>query len=137
MEKSRFYASELVRNRTTHLFHSCSHFSQTEALSFLHSIEIVHRDVRLENVWIASDGHVILGDFSYAKMLPSTDSQTRCTASICGTAEYQAPEIILGWKYDFAIDCWGFGIILSFMHFGRVRVPYTSSRCSLSPGLLH
>jgi hypothetical protein len=34
--------------------------------------------------------------------------------------EYQAPEVLLGWTYDFAVDCWGFGILLYFMVFGTV-----------------
>ncbi|KAL5534511.1 hypothetical protein ACEPAG_974 [Sanghuangporus baumii] len=97
-DKARFYASEIV-----------------EALSYLHSLHIVHRDVKPENVMIAADGHVVLTSFSCAKVLDQCES----TASDCGTREIEAPERILGWTYDYAVDVWSLGILLCVMHFGQ------------------
>lgn len=93
---------------------------KVDALAFLHSLSIVHRNVKAENVWIQADGHVVLGDFSYAKELPSRTSERVRSYSNCGTREHQPPEMILGWGYDYAVDCWGFGIILSLLHLGHV-----------------
>ncbi|KAL5518698.1 hypothetical protein ACEPAH_381 [Sanghuangporus vaninii] len=97
-DKARFYATEIV-----------------EALSYLHSLHIVHRDVKPEDVMIAADGHVVLTNFSCAKVLDQCES----TASVCGTREFEAPERILGWTYDYAVDVWSFGILLCVMHFGQ------------------
>ncbi|KAH8120495.1 kinase-like domain-containing protein [Phellopilus nigrolimitatus] len=97
-EKARFYASEIA-----------------EALSYLHSLCIVHRDVKPENVMIAADGHIVLTNFNCAKMLDHNDS----TTSNCGTKEFEAPERILGWTYDYTVDVWSFGVLLCIMHFGQ------------------
>lgn len=35
---------------------------------------------------------------------------------------YRAPEIVLGWKHEYKVDCWGFGLVLHFMIFGKVRM---------------
>ena len=36
---------------------------------------------------------------------------------------YQAPELLLGWAHDFAVDCWGFGMLLHYMLSGEVSHP--------------
>ena len=89
-----------------------THFQQVAALSFLHSLRIVHRDVKPENVMIGSDGHIVLTNFSCAKILAQCES----TNSDCGTREFEAPEKILGWAYDYAVDIWSFGVLLCIMH---------------------
>lgn len=86
----------------------------------MHSLSIVHRDVKADNIMIAQDGHIVLSGFECAKKLDELGSPEYGTASNCGTHEYQAPEMIMGWRYDFAVDCWGFGIFLCIMHFGQV-----------------
>ncbi|KAI5123727.1 hypothetical protein M0805_000320 [Coniferiporia weirii] len=97
-----FYASEIV-----------------EALSHLHSLCIVHRDVKPENIMIAADGHIILNDFSCAKMINRYESEYFSATPNCVTKEFEAPERLLGWSYDFAVDVWSFGILLCVMHFGQ------------------
>ena len=76
----------------------------------------MHRDVSPENVMIASDGHVVLTNFSYAKLLDDCDG----AFSSCGDKKFESPERILGWMYDFAVDIWSFGVLLCIMHFGQV-----------------
>lgn len=78
-------------------------------------------------------GHVVLSNFHCATLLSPSDGPDVCTGSECGTRENRAPEMILGWKYDFAVDCWGFGIVLSYLHFGRVRTIYWRCMSSLMP----
>ncbi|TDL28941.1 kinase-like protein, partial [Rickenella mellea] len=102
-ERCVFYASEIA-----------------EAVSYLHSLGIVHRDLKPDNIMIADDGHIVLTDFGLAKMLFFSDEEIPKTGSCCGTREYQAPEMLLGWSYDFSVDCWGFGLLLYTMHYGRV-----------------
>ncbi|KII94414.1 hypothetical protein PLICRDRAFT_50385 [Plicaturopsis crispa FD-325 SS-3] len=100
-ERARFYASEIAQGIAT-----------------LHEAGIVHRDLKPENVMIDRDGHIVLTDFGCAKMLGGPGTSLRRTVTTCGTREYQAPEMLLGWSHDFAVDCWGFGLLLYVMLYG-------------------
>jgi serine/threonine protein kinase len=81
----------------------------------------VHRDLQPKNIMVDADGHIILTGFGCAKVLGSgSDAYIQRTATLCGTKEYQAPEMHLGWVHDFSVDCWAFGILLYVMLFGRV-----------------
>ncbi|KAK0506644.1 kinase-like domain-containing protein [Armillaria luteobubalina] len=95
---AQFYACELV-----------------EALSSLLSAGIIHRALRPENVMIDAEGHIMLTGFDDAVML-GEDSDL--TSHYC-CYEYRAPELLLGWSYDFAVDCWGFGALFYFILLGQ------------------
>lgn len=73
---------------------------------------------------IAADGHIVLTNFSCAKILDQCDS----TTSDCGSREFEAPERILGWGYDYAVDIWSFGVLLCIMHFGQVTNKHLNLR---------
>lgn len=60
-------------------------------LCFIHSNNIVYRDLKPENLLIDKDGHIKLTDFGFAKQLEKDRTYT-----LCGTPEYLAPEIIKG-----------------------------------------
>jgi len=62
----------------------------TLALEYLHLRSIAYRDLKPENLLIASDGHMKITDFGFAKKI------TDRSFTLCGTPEYLAPEIILG-----------------------------------------
>jgi serine/threonine protein kinase len=90
----------------------------------------VHRDLKPENILLGRDGHIILSDFGCAKVLanPSNcdiDGQAFAgrhrAFSNCGTVQYQAPEMILGWSHDTAVDIWGLGLLIHIMLVGKVR----------------
>lgn len=95
---------------------------QAQGIATLHEAGIVHRDLKPENVMIDRDGHIVLTDFGCAKMLGGPGTSLRRTVTTCGTREYQAPEMLLGWSHDFAVDCWGFGLLLYVMLYGSVRL---------------
>lgn len=76
----------------------------------LHRFGILYRDLKPENILFTGDGHVILTDFGLSKWLDESNDYS--TQTFCGTAEYLAPEVLLGEAYSFGIDYWSFGTIL-------------------------
>jgi serum/glucocorticoid-regulated kinase 2 len=62
-----------------------------------------------ENILLDCTGHVALTDFGLCKENMTTDAKTK---TFCGTAEYLAPEILLGQGYGRAVDWWSLGILL-------------------------
>ncbi|OHS97430.1 RAC-alpha serine/threonine-protein kinase [Tritrichomonas foetus] len=80
------------------------------ALSYLHNMGIVFRDLKPSNILIGEDGHLKLTDFGHAKYLVD-DKNNTCKYSLCGTYEYLAPEMIEQNAYTFAVDWWAFGVL--------------------------
>ena len=86
------------------------------ALQYLHSKNIIYRDLKPENVLFCMDGHIKLTDFGISKVLSCRDEVTK---TMCGTGEYLAPEVILGKEYSFSVDWWQLGILMYEMIVGR------------------
>ena len=62
---------------------------------YLHSKNIVYRDLKPENLLIGADGYLKLTDFGFAKFVEAR------TYTLCGTPEYLAPEILLNKGFYF------------------------------------
>ncbi len=66
-------------------------------LEYLHSLGIVYRDMKPENVLLTAEGHILMTDFGISK--EGLDNNSMRTATFCGTPEYLAPEVLLGQGY--------------------------------------
>ena len=76
-------------------------------LEYLHHLGIIYRDLKLENILIDKAGHVKIVDLGFTRALTNGE---KCK-TFCGTADYQAPEILQGKEYNKAVDWWAFGIM--------------------------
>jgi serine/threonine protein kinase len=58
---------------------------------------VIYRDIKLENILLDEEGHIILTDFGLSRAFAADDVNPRAY-SFCGTIEYMAPEIVRGGK---------------------------------------
>lgn len=79
------------------------------ALKHVHSGNILHRDLKSQNIFLTQKGVVKLGDFGIAKVLDATDEQARTQI---GTPYYLSPEICESKPYGRESDVWSLGVIL-------------------------
>jgi len=91
--RARFYAAEIIL-----------------AISYVHSLDIIYRDLKPENVLLDAQGHIRLTDFGLSK--EGISSSSSGANSFCGTPEYLAPEILNRQGHGRAVDWWSLGALL-------------------------
>ena len=89
------------------------------ALMLCEKNNILHRDIKPDNIFVSGHGDYKLGDFGIAR----TASQTAANMSTKGTPNYMAPEVYKGLNYDATVDIYSLGIVLYQMMNGK-RLPF-------------
>uniref|UniRef100_UPI00398E329B caM kinase-like vesicle-associated protein n=1 Tax=Pristiophorus japonicus TaxID=55135 RepID=UPI00398E329B len=87
-----------------------------ETVSYLHSLRIVHRNIKLENLMYFSERNpskVVIGDFHLSRLESGPISEP------CGTPEYLAPEVVARHRYGQPVDCWAVGVIMFILLSGN------------------
>lgn len=87
-----------------------------KALLYCHKKNILHRDIKLENILINKENEIKLTDFGLCTVKKYTDEYY---TDVVGTARYIAPEILNDEGYDENIDVWGIGIVLFMLLTGE------------------
>ncbi|HVO71163.1 MAG TPA: protein kinase [Aggregatilineaceae bacterium] len=101
-----------------------------DALTRAHRMNIIHRDIKPDNVLLAEDGTPRLTDFGVARL--GDRSRLTQSGSVIGTYAYLSPEACNGLELDERADIWSFGVMLFEMLAGRVPFQETSTAAILT-----
>lgn len=81
-------------------------------VAYLHSLRIVHRDMKPENILMVSPTHPKITDFGLSTFINKEDDKIH---SLVGTPSYVSPELCAGIPYGTAADMWSCGVMLFYM----------------------
>jgi eukaryotic-like serine/threonine-protein kinase len=98
-----------------------------DVLAAAHAHDIVHRDIKPDNLFITREGRLKVLDFGIARMLEgSPRSQRTAAGMVIGTPEYMSPEQVLGHKADARADIYSAGATFFWLLAGRHVHPATN-----------
>ncbi|XP_042565380.1 testis-specific serine/threonine-protein kinase 1-like [Clupea harengus] len=92
------------------------------AITFIHDKDIVHRDIKCENLLLDKDFNLKVADFGFSRRLTYSDAGAmELSKTFCGSEGYAAPEVLQGVPYDPKLyDVWSMGIVLYVMVCGSM-----------------
>lgn len=114
-----------------------------DAVAYMHSKNVIHRDLKLGNVFLSRGGNVKIGDFGLATIVQGQDDRKTCVLpslaarkhtdkatfcrTFCGTPNYIAPEVLAqNGGHSFEVDVWSLGVILYTLVIGKP--PFETSK---------
>jgi len=105
------------RKRLTEVEVQCYVAQMISALKYLHSHRVIHRDLKLGNLFLNDKMELKMGDFGLAAKLEFDGEKKR---TVCGTPNYIAPEIIEGkGGHSYEVDTWSLGVIIYTLIVGK------------------
>eukprot|EP00960_Hanusia_phi_P037288 752844-Hanusia_phi.AAC.3 len=103
------------------------------ALHHLHSNRIIHRDIKIVNVFLDHNNTIKLGDLGVSRVLEGEEEMAQ---SRVGTPLYLAPELIRRQPYHFKADVWALGVLMYTM--AALRGPFVGDNIYvLGESILH
>ena len=82
-------------------------------MEYLHSRNIIYRDLKPENLLLDHHGHLKITDFGFAKRVPDK------TWTLCGTPDYLAPEVVSNKGYNKSVDWY---VFVAFKDIGELNI---------------
>jgi len=104
-------------------------YDMLQGLHYLHSKQIIHRDIKGANVLLSSKGVAMLADFGTSRYLPSMSDGTMC--SMRGSVPWMSPEVVCQCRYGLPADIWSLGATVLEMSSGMRPWSEISEQCAL------
>lgn len=88
------------------------------ASEWMHTHQVIHRDLKLGNIFLDDEMNVKVGDFGLAALIENPGDRKK---TVCGTPNYIAPEVLFdpGNGHSFEVDIWSIGVILYTLVVGK------------------
>jgi len=126
-DKNQYILLELCENQTlnevlkrrktlTELEVQCYLIQLLKGLIYLRSHKILHRDLKLDNLFLTDKLQLKIGDFGLATKLDYLEEKRR---TVCGTTNYLAPEVLKA-EYYYEVDVWAVGVIIYQLITGKL-----------------
>ena len=106
LAKYNCFSEKIIKNYTSQIL---------RGLNYIHSQNIVHRDLKSANVLVTDDAIIKLSDFGCSKRIESR----QVSKSVKGSPYWMAPEVVLQKGYSFPSDIWSLGCLVIEMASGR------------------
>lgn len=99
------------------------------AIEYMHNNNYIYRDLKPENILIDKFGHIKLTDFGLSKLV---SDENKKTYTMCGTAEYLAPEVLFEKGYDKTCDWFSMGVVMFEMLCGYHPYPRKNNKIDVN-----